>query len=129
MKITCPYCKSTYNTEIHGIDPDIEFTDEQCPSCDKYYAFEYYFEPVLLNTRRLDLTTFPVTIGDLVIRKGEHEAKVYFVEAIDADGVLLVNGIKDEFYSDGDEGIQDNNLEYFYSNFRLLAKKENLETE
>ncbi len=38
-----------------------------------------------------------VNEGDLVIRKGEHEAKVYFVESVDDDGILLVNGLKMNF--------------------------------
>ncbi|MFC4797655.1 hypothetical protein ACFO6Z_15575, partial [Enterococcus devriesei] len=68
--------------------------------------------------------------GDLVIRKGEHEAKVYFVECIDEDGILLVNGIKDELFTDmTDRSIEDESLSYFYKNFRLLAKKESLEVE
>lgn len=62
--------------------------------------------------------------GDLVIRKGKHEAKVYFVEGADEDGILLVNGIQDEYYSD-----EDCNLDNFYEEFRLLAKKKNLEAE
>lgn len=69
-----------------------------------------------------------VSVGDLVIRKGDNEAQVYFVEGIDIDGyselitsILLVNGIKDEFYED--------NIDHFFRNFRLLAKKGNLEAE
>jgi hypothetical protein len=72
---------------------------------------------------------FPLSQGDLVIRKGKHEAKIYIVESVSESGVLLVNGIKDEFYSVDDEGGPDNDLDYFYSNFRLLAKKESLEVE
>lgn len=72
---------------------------------------------------------FPLSQGDLVIRKGKHEAKIYIVEGADDDGVLLVNGVKDEFYSDCDDVLADNDLDYFYSNFRLLAKKESLEVE
>ena len=75
------------------------------------------------------LPVFPLSQGDLVIRKGKHEAKIYIVESVDESGVLLVNGIKDEFYSVDDEGGPDNDLDYFYSNFRLLAKKELLEVE
>lgn len=75
------------------------------------------------------LPVFPLSQGDLVIRKGNHEAKIYIVESVSESGVLLVNGIKDEFYSADDEGGPDNDLEYFYSNFRLLAKKESLEVE
>ena len=75
------------------------------------------------------LPVFPLSQGDLVIRKGKHEAKIYFVESVDESGVLLVNGIRDEFYSVDDEGGPDNDLDYFYSNFRLLAKKESLEVE
>lgn len=68
--------------------------------------------------------------GDLVIRKGEHEAKVYFVEGVDDDGILLVNGIKDQFFTDLPErAVGDESVSYFYKNFRLLAKKENLEVE
>lgn len=71
-----------------------------------------------------------VNEGDLVIRRGCHEAKVYFVESIDDDGILLVNGIKDEFFTDEPERAADEEtLSYFYGNFRLLAKKENLEVE
>lgn len=69
-----------------------------------------------------------VNEGDLVIRKGEHEAKVYFVESVDDDGILLVNGIKDEFFTDlDDRSVDEESINYFYENFRLLAKKENLE--
>ncbi|WP_144772204.1 DUF1642 domain-containing protein [Enterococcus casseliflavus] len=75
------------------------------------------------------LPVFPLSQGDLVIRKGKHEAKIYIVESVSESGVLLVNGIKDEFYSVDDEGGPDNDLDYFYSNFRLLAKKESLEAE
>lgn len=82
-----------------------------------------------MKKQSLNPTIFELSVGDLVIRKGAHEAKVYFVEAVDEDGVLLVNGINDELYSNEESGVQDNNLEYFYDNFRLLAKKENLETE
>ncbi|MDT2640658.1 DUF1642 domain-containing protein [Enterococcus dongliensis] len=71
-----------------------------------------------------------VNEGDLVIRKGEHESKVYFVEIVDDDGILLVNGIKDEFFTDLDErSVGEESINYFYENFRLLAKKENLEVE
>lgn len=66
--------------------------------------------------------------GDLVVRKGKHEAKVYFVEAVDVDSrdnrvtsVLLVNGIKDEFYS-----YEDGTIDWFFDQYRLLAKKEYL---
>lgn len=70
-----------------------------------------------------------VSKGDLVIRKGEREAKVYFVESIDQKdnkitSVLLVNGIKDELY--GGEGAVFS-INYFFKKFRLLAKSENLE--
>lgn len=71
-----------------------------------------------------------VNEGDLVIRKGEHEAKVSFVESVDDDGILLVNGIKDEFFTDlDDRSVGEESINYFYENFRLLAKKENLEAE
>ncbi len=71
-----------------------------------------------------------VNEGDLVIHKGEHEAKVYFVESVDDDGILLVNGIKDEFFTDlDDRSVGEESINYFYENFRLLAKKESLEDE
>lgn len=65
--------------------------------------------------------------GDLVIRKGKHEAKVYFIEAIDNDSILLVNGIQDELYSNEKDCAADNTLDYFFEHFQVLAKKENLE--
>ncbi|OTO71301.1 MULTISPECIES: DUF1642 domain-containing protein [unclassified Enterococcus] len=71
-----------------------------------------------------------VNDGDLVIHRGEHGAKVYFVESVDEDGILLVNGIKDEFFTDMPErAVGDESVSYFYKNFRLLARKENLEVE
>ena len=80
--------------------------------------------------RTVGVTGQRVNEGDLVIRKGEHEAKVYFVESVDDDGILLVNGIKDEFFTDLDErSVGEESINYFYENFRLLAKKENLEVE
>lgn len=71
-----------------------------------------------------------VNEGDLVVRRGEHETKIYFVETVHEDGILLVNGIKDEFFTDlVDRSIDEESVSYFYKNFRLLAKKENLEVE
>ncbi|OTO09158.1 hypothetical protein A5882_003488 [Enterococcus sp. 4E1_DIV0656] len=129
LDITCPYCATTYSTEINGKEPNTELTNEKCNSCGRFFAFEYELKALLLHTRELKPAIFELSVGDLVIRKGAHEAKVYFVEAIDEDGVLLVNGINDELYSNDKAGIQDNSLDYFYDNFRLLAKKENLETD
>ena len=41
-----------------------------------------------------------------------------------------MNGIKDEFFTDlVDRSIDEESVSYFYKNFRLLAKKENLEVE
>lgn len=54
LGIECPYCGTIYKTEIHEIDPETEFTDEQCPNCEKFYAFEYYLQPTLLNVRKLE---------------------------------------------------------------------------
>lgn len=82
------------------------------------------------NGYEVEESKWVVNEGDLVIRKGEHEAKVYFVESVDDDGILLVNGIKDEFFTDGPErAVDEETLSYFYGNFRLLAKKESLEVE
>ena len=58
--------------------------------------------------------------GDLVIKRGEHEAKVYFVEGVDDESILLVNGVRDEYF----EGKKD--IELFHKQFRLLAKAEHL---
>ncbi len=84
----------------------------------------------LLHGYEVEKSRWVVNEGDLVIRKGEHEAKVYFVESVDDDGILLVNGIKDEFFTDlDDRSVDEESINYFYENFRLLAKKENLEAE
>ena len=84
----------------------------------------------LYNGYKVEESKWVVNEGDLVIRKGEHEAKVYFVESVDDDGILLVNGIKDEFFTDlDDRSVDEESINYFYENFRLLAKKENLEAE
>lgn len=84
----------------------------------------------LYNGYEVEESKWVVNEGDLVIRKGEHEAKVYFVESVDDDGILLVNGIKDEFFTDlDDRSVDEESINYFYENFRLLAKKENLEAE
>lgn len=78
---------------------------------------------------RILVTKWLVSEGDLVVRKGKHEAKIYIVEYIDEESVLLANGIQDEFYSDNGEEASAESLDYFYENFRLLAKKENLEED
>ncbi|HIF1044016.1 TPA: DUF1642 domain-containing protein [Enterococcus faecium] len=88
------------------------------------------FARAWLDGYEVEKSRWVVNEGDLVIRKGEHEAKVYFVESVDDDGILLVNGIKDEFFTDLDErSVDEESINYFYENFRLLAKKENLEVE
>ena len=58
--------------------------------------------------------------GDLVIKGGKHEAKVCFVEDVNAESILLVNGVRDEYF----EGKKD--IEVFHKQFRLLAKAEHL---
>ena len=126
LQVTCPHCNATYDTEIHKIEPNIKYSEAQCINCEKIYAFEYCFKPVLVSTQKLEPTIFPLSVGDLVIRKGKSQAKSYFVEYVDEYSVLLVNGIRDELYSDEEDSIGDENLDYFYHNFRLLAKKENL---
>ncbi len=88
------------------------------------------FARAWLDGYEVEESKWVVNEGDLVIRKGEHEAKVYFVESVDDDGILLVNGIKDEFFTDlDDRSVDEESINYFYENFRLLAKKENLEAE
>ncbi|MGF1998274.1 DUF1642 domain-containing protein [Enterococcus casseliflavus] len=107
--------------------------DKKLTAFEKWFIdFEYSYEYLIRMKNGYEvekLPVFPLSQGDLVIRKGKHEAKIYIVESVDESGVLLVNGIKDEFYSVDDEGGPDNDLDYFYSNFRLLAKKESLEVE
>lgn len=100
------------------------------PLDDDFPEYKTHFTIIKLPDEVEPIPKWEVNVGDLVIRKGTHEAKVYFVEGIDDDGVLLVNGVKDEFYTDADDGaIGDETLGYFYENFRLLAKSENLEEE
>lgn len=112
-----------------------EFPIREAPYCgtpldDDFPEYMTHFTKIKLPDEVEPVPKWEVNVGDLVIRKGKHEAKVYFVEGVDDDGVLLVNGIKDEFYTDEDDGaIGDETLDYFYENFRLLAKRENLEEE
>lgn len=54
LGIECPHCGTIYETEINEIEPEEEYTEEQCPSCEKFYAFEYYLQPTLLNVRKLE---------------------------------------------------------------------------
>ena len=58
--------------------------------------------------------------GDLVIQRGRHAAKVYFVEDFDNESILLVNGVRDEYF----EGEKD--IERFHKSYRLLVKAEHL---
>ena len=58
--------------------------------------------------------------GDLVIKRGRHAAKVYFVEDFDNESILLVNGVRDEYF----EGEKD--IERFHKSYRLLVKAEHL---
>lgn len=100
------------------------FIDEDAGEHQKIFATAY------TSDYEVEEPKWVANEGDLVIRKGEHEAKIYFVESIDDDGILLVNGIKDQFFTDLPErAVGDESVSYFYKNFRLLAKKENLEVE
>lgn len=73
---------------------------------------------------------FVVSEGDLVIRKGKHQARVFFVEYVDRNrqgdvtGILLVNGFADKSFGDGSEPITS-----FFKDYRLLARESNLERE
>lgn len=58
--------------------------------------------------------------GDLVIKRGRHAAKVYFVEDFDNESILLVNGVRDEYF-EGEKGI-----ECFHKSYRLLVKADHL---
>lgn len=111
-----------------------DFPVEEPPYCgtpldDDFPKYKTHFTELHIPDE-VEESKWVVNEGDLVIRKGEHEAKVYFVESVDDDGILLVNGIKDEFFTDLDErSVGEESINYFYENFRLLAKKENLEVE
>ena len=69
-----------------------------------------------------------LSVGDLVIKKGFHEAKVHFIEGIGLDNkgetldILLVDGKKDLFFSNEYDSPCDNTLDYFIDNYRLLAR-------
>lgn len=106
------------------------FTEHEIKSIDeRYWAFAVPVK-AFVEGYEVEKSKWVVNEGDLVIRKGCHEAKVYFVEGVDDDGILLVNGIKDEFFTDlDDRSVGEESINYFYENFRLLAKKENLEVE
>lgn len=72
-----------------------------------------------------------IKVGDLVIKKGKFEASVYFVEYINEEEILLVNGYGDLiFYNDKkDEEIYVYSFYNFDKKWRLLAKAENLEKD
>ncbi|OFM90744.1 hypothetical protein HMPREF2646_09230, partial [Enterococcus sp. HMSC069A01] len=123
-----------------GYGVDYELGESENPSTtrelldwlveDSLYLNKEKATEALLYGYEVEESKWVVNEGDLVIRKGEHEAKVYFVESVDDDGILLVNGIKDEFFTDlYDRSVGEESINYFYENFRLLAKKENLEAE
>lgn len=112
-----------------------EFPIREAPYCgtpldDDFPEYMTHFTKINLPDEIERAPKWEVYVGDLVIRRGSHEAKVYFVEAIDDDGILLVNGTKDEFFTNSeDRSIDEETVDYFYTNFRLLAKRENLEEE
>lgn len=112
-----------------------EFPIREAPYCgtpldDDFPEYMTHFTKISLPDEIERAPKWEVYVGDLVIRRGSHEAKVYFVEAIDDDGILLVNGTKDEFFTNSeDRSIDEETVDYFYTNFRLLAKSENLEEE
>lgn len=55
--------------------------------------------------------------GDVVIRNMKHSCDVRFVEAADETGILLVNGIKDQYY-------EPEEFDDFYDKYELLVRKE-----
>ena len=55
--------------------------------------------------------------GDLVIRKGKHSCDIRFVEGADETGILLVNGIKDEFY-------EPKEFDLFEATYQMLCRRE-----
>lgn len=69
---------------------------------------------------------FDVKEGDWVIGRDKNSHDIRVVEACDIDvedefaGILLVNGIEDEYYCISE-------LDEFYKKYRLFVKKENLE--
>lgn len=55
--------------------------------------------------------------GDIVIEKGKHSCNIKIVEGSDETGILLVNGIKDEFFYPDE-------FHLFHQKYQLLCKKE-----
>lgn len=82
---------------------------------------------------------FKVENGDLVISNKPNAAVVYFVECVDPtpdfdgymESILLINGRKDEYFGrtceEETEYSVREDMDRFYRNFKLLAKRENLE--
>lgn len=55
--------------------------------------------------------------GDILISREPHSCKVKFVEGADESGVLLVDGIKDEFF-------EPEEIQFIGHRYKLLCKKE-----
>lgn len=60
--------------------------------------------------------------GDLVIEREKHSCNVKFVEGADETGILLVDGVKDEYFE-----AEHGGFERFYDKYKLLCKKEHRE--
>lgn len=58
-----------------------------------------------------------VNEGDVLIGVGKHSCQVKFVEGADESGVLLVDGIKDEFF-------EPEEVHLIAEKYQMLCKKE-----
>lgn len=56
-------------------------------------------------------------IGDILISKEPHSCEVKFVEGCDESGLLLVNGVKDEYFEPSEYHM-------VFKKYELLCKKE-----
>lgn len=54
MDIECPYCGHEYVTEVFELTPCELFKDEECPNCERYYAFEFEYLPHLNSVKKLE---------------------------------------------------------------------------
>lgn len=85
-------------------------------------AYRGIHEIVNINNLKEVSLLNQVKQGDLVVERGEHSCNVKFVEGADETGILLVDGVKDEYFE-----AEDGGLERFYEKYKLLCKKENME--
>lgn len=54
MNIECPYCGYEYETEVFELAPCELFEEEECPNCEKIYAFEFEYVAHLNSVKKLE---------------------------------------------------------------------------